>query len=65
MFNAWNDQVVPRACATEFADACGTSISWYDANHYTMAKYAPAALKRVARYFSAADWLQPADGKAQ
>jgi dienelactone hydrolase len=52
MLNAAHDEVIPRACTESLWNACGQpEIVWYDAGHYTAARFIFDGLSRVTRFF--------------
>jgi dienelactone hydrolase len=54
MLNAAHDEVIPRACTEALWQACGQpEIVWYDAGHYTAARFIFDGLARVTRFFQA------------
>jgi len=54
MFNALHDKVVPPACTESLWHALGEpEIIWWDAGHYTAARYFPQALVRLSEFFLA------------
>ena len=53
MLNASNDEVVPPACTDSLWKSFGEpEIVWYDAGHYSFAKYFFDAIARATRFFS-------------
>lgn len=57
MYNALNDEVVPRACTDALWQAFGKpEIVWVDAGHYSVARFIFDALARATRFFQADDW---------
>ena len=56
MLNASSDKVIPPICTKELQQASGAKIYWFDANHYTFARYLPIALKKVVAHFKEGQW---------
>ncbi|HVX13292.1 MAG TPA: alpha/beta hydrolase family protein [Pirellulales bacterium] len=54
MLNARNDEVIPPACSESLWRALGEpDIVWYDAGHYSAARFLFDGLGRVSRFFRA------------
>lgn len=54
MLNATQDEVVPPACTESLWEAFGQpEIVWYEAGHYSFARYIFDALARATRFFQA------------
>ena len=60
MLNASKDEVVPPSCTERLVQASGARVTWYPADHYSMAWFLPAALEALVEHFSPAD--APATG---
>lgn len=54
MMNAKHDEVIPPACTEALWKAAGEPpIEWWDAGHYTAAKYIIVAMNRTGKFFAA------------
>jgi len=52
MYNALNDEIVPRACTEALWQAFGEpEIVWVDAGHYSVARFIFDALAKATRFF--------------
>jgi dienelactone hydrolase len=52
MLNAWQDEVIPRACTESLWRAFGEpEIFWWDAGHYSAARYLFDGLSRTVQFF--------------
>jgi hypothetical protein len=54
MLNASHDEVIPKACTESLWRAFGEPpIVWYDAGHYTAARFMFDGIARVTKFFAA------------